>query len=398
MPFGYDTTTGWNPATYADLLADIQAKYAAQTSANVDVVNGPAADFIRTLAYVAKDAYDDLLGAYNAGHITAAPGSGGVAEGSALEVLLTPKIGPKLAAAKSTVILPCVGVAGTVIPIGTTVSIEGETVGWTLDAAVEIEGDGNVDGEFTYAVTGPKTVVAGSSWTIGNAVTGWASVGPNAADAITGRDTETDAEYRERYEDSLRNNLIAEVRKVKGVSSASLIEWDRGDPDDHWGIGHWFEVLVVGGSDDLVGAAIHRARAKGTRSIGTTSVAVADSDYVSGEKIEQFSRPAAVVCYLTVAIIKGEGYSSDTSTEAVAGRETAIKAAVVAHFAALNPGDDTSAFQNAVAIASKSGVPGIVGATVLVDTVSPPVNVGVLEADIRDQLTITADAITVTGA
>ena len=398
MPtFGYDSTTGWLPATYPAILADIQAKYIAQTTENTDVENGPAADMLRTLAVIMKDAWDDQAAAYNAGFIAAAPGTNGVAEGSSLELLLTPKIGPKLAATQSFVPLTLGGTPGTVIPAGQAVVLTGESVTWTLDAEAIIGGGGTVDGVFSYTLTGPKKAIAGSSWTIATPVPGWATV-TNASDATPGRNDETDAEYRARYRQSLTNDVIAEVRKVAGVTSASIIEHPWGYPDAYWGLTHWFEVLVVGGADADVAAAIQRARANGASTAGNTSVGVPAPNYVSGFVTIKFSRPVSVLCWVSATITKGEDYSTDVSDEARIARENAIAAAVLAYFDTLAPGQDTSSFKIASYINNNAGVAGIDDILVRVDIGAPPLNVGTLSADIREQFVIIESNIAVLGA
>lgn len=402
MAFGYDAATGWIPATYDAILEDIQDKYKAETSANIDVVNGPAADLLRTVAGVLKDSWDDLTGAYNSAFVSAAPGTNGVAEGSSLELLLTPKIGPKLEEQASVVLLELTAAAGpdVNVPAGQTVALEDETTPWALVDAVVIPGGGSIDGTFEYSETGPKLAIAGSEWSILTPVTGWLTAEPNADDAVPGRDAETDAEYRQRYRDSLLNNIIAAVRAVEGVTSASLIEWPMGSPDDYWELTHWFEVLVVGGDDEDIAAAIQRTRAKGTNTVGTESVVITDEDYVDGEYTIKFSRPALVAIYIDVAITQGEGYSTDDSTEAVAGREAAIIDAVVAYVDALDPGENTSGFKIAAYIQANAGIPGIDNIVVEVDIADPPVNTGTLVASIRQQFTVDDEAadITVTGA
>jgi uncharacterized phage protein gp47/JayE len=397
MAFGYDTTTGWNPVTYALLLDDLKNKYKAQTSDNVDVENGPAADMLRTVSLMFKDAWDDQLGGYNSGFVSAAPGSNGVAEGSALENLLSSRIGPKLAAVASTITLELGGTPGTIIPAGQTVVLEDESTTWSLDAEVTIGGGGTIDGEFTYSETGPKLAVAASDWTITTPVSGW-DTADNAADAIPGRDEETDAEYRTRYIESLNNDVISEVRQVEGVTSASLIEHQLGTPDSYWGMTHWIEVLVVGGDDEAIATAIEATRSNGSNTMGTESVVLADAKYASGTVTIKFSRPTLVQCYATVTITKGEGYPSDASAAAIAARVTAIKDAIVDFFANLDPGEDTSCFQVAVAVGNNSGIPGLANVVVLVDDIDPPVNTGVLSAELRDQLTIDDLDIDVTGA
>lgn len=400
MAFGYDKVTGWNPATFGALLADIQDKYRAQTSANVDVVHGPAADMLRTVAAILKDAWDDQLGAYNSGFVSAAPGTNGVAEGSSLELLLTPKIGPKLKATKSTVVLPLTAEAGPniAVPAGQTVALQGESGAWALNDAVVIPGGGSIDGVFEYVETGPKIAVAGSTWAILTPVSGWVSVGPNPDDAILGRNDETDAEYRQRYRESLKNNIIAAVRQVEGVTSASLIEWPLNSPDPEWHLTHWFELLVVGGANEAIARAIDATRAKGTNTVGNTLVELLDATYVSGKVPIRFSRPVLVPIYVDVTITKGEGYPTDTSTEAVDARKAAIVKAVVAYVSGLDAGENTSGFKIASYIQANAGIPGIDDIAVKVDIVDPPVNTGTLSAARRELFTVQASDINVTGA
>lgn len=390
MAFGYDPVTGWLPASYDLILTDLQDKYKSETSANIDVQNGPAADMLRTLAGLIKDAYDDELGTYNSKFISAAPGTNGVAEGSSLELLLTPRIGPKLAAVASTVVLPLTAVAGpdVNVPAGQTVALSDETGAWALTDAVLIPGGGSIDGTFEYFETGPKTVVAGSDWVILTPVTGWDSVGPNADDAIPGRNTETDAEYRQRWREGLESNMVAAVRGAEGVTSASLIEHPSNVPDAYWGLTHWVEMLVVGGDDEVVAAAIQASRAKGVATVGNTTVAITDTDYVDGQVVIQFSRPELVVLYVDVTITQGEGYPTDASVEAAKAREVVIRAAVVEYVESLDPGENTSGFKIASYIQANAGIPGIDNIVVLVDIVDPPVNSGTLAAAIREQFTI----------
>jgi hypothetical protein len=395
--FGYDTTVGWKVVTYDALLTNYRAKYIAQTSTNIDVQNGPAADQLRTITLIMKDAWDDAAGTYNSRFISAAPGTNGVAEGSSLELQLTPRIGPKLAAEYSTVTLELAGTPATVIPAGHSVVIEGESTTWTLDAEVIIGGGGTIDGEFTYSETGPKLVAAGTDWEITTPVVGW-DTADNADDGIPGRDAETDAEYRQRYIDSLRDPIVSAVRQVSGVTSCSIIEHASGSPDAYWGETHWFEVLVVGGDDEAIATAIQASRPPGIATMGTESVILTDATYAAGTVTIKFSRPTLIPCYATVAVTKGEGYPVDVSAVAIAARVTAIKDAIVAYFDSLSAGGDTSAFIVATKTATNAGIPGIANLVVVVDDIDPPVNTGVLAAELRDQLTILATNIDVTGA
>jgi uncharacterized phage protein gp47/JayE len=400
MAFGYSTSVGWLTADYDQVVKDLRAKYLAETSVNADVENGPPADMLRTVALALTQVWRDAEGAYNAGFISAAPGTNGVAEGSSLELLLSPRIGPKLAEQPSTIVLELAAAVGPdiAVPAGSRVRLTTDTAEWTLDAPVLIPGGGTIDGAFTFTEPGPKKVIAGSSWSITTPVSGWLTAGPNALDAIPGRYAEIDAEYRHRYRESLTNDVVAEVRKVAGVTLASVTEWPNGVPDGFWGLTHWVEVMVVGGADAAIAEAIHRSRSKGVRSVGNTTVVVADADYIGGSYPESFTRPVLVSTYAEVTITPGEGYPADGSTAAKDARKAAVRQAVFAHVAALQPGQDTSGFKIASYVNANAGIPGIDLITVKIDTIDPPVNTGTLAVPIREQLTIALIDIDVIGA
>lgn len=398
--FGYDTVVGWKPAQYGNVLKDLRVKFTAETTSNTDTEGGPTGDTLRAVALMFTDAWADLEGAYDSGFVSAAPGTNGVAEGSSLELLLAPRIGPKLAATASTVVLPLTAAVGPdiAVPAGSAVKLPEDSTVWTLDAPVLIPGGGSIDGAFTFSETGPKQVLAGSSWEITTPISGWLTAGPNVADAIPGRNAETDGEYRERYRASKTSATLAAIRRLPGVTLASQIEWFYGFPDAYWGSTHWVEYLVVGGSNEAIAGAIQATRCKGENTQGNTTVNIADADYVNGSVPIKFSRPVLIQSYAEITVTPGEGYPSDGSTAATAARVAAIKQAVFDHVAALQPGQNTSGFKVAAYVQANAGIPGIDSITAKIDTIDPPVNTGTLEVPIREQLTIALVDIDVIGA
>jgi hypothetical protein len=398
MAFGFDPLLGYIPATGPALLADFKAKYVAESVGPVDTDNGPAADFLKALSVIMLASYQSDQGAYDSQHINAAPGSGGVAEGSSLELQLSPKIGPKLAAAKSSVVLPLFAAPGPDVPIpaGSKVTIDGETVPWTLAAGVLIPGGGSIDGTFEYGETGPKQAPAAIAWAIQTPVTGWASVGPNAADAVPGRNLETDAEYRARYYTSLDDEAYSAVARVPGVSSVFVREYQSSVPD---GLGrtHYLEVIVSGGDDLAIAAAITGSRAKGVATVGTTEVDTANPNYTGGSVVERFSRPQAVQTFVSVVAVPGQGYPVDLSVEAVAARRQAVSDAIETRFGLLVAGKSISAQQLAIAIDDDSGIPGCDEWKVLTGIVSPPPNAGTLTPAELEVLTVSPVDIDTTG-
>lgn len=396
--FGYDETLGFVPATFDGLFASWQTAYTAATEENVDVENGAAADQGRTFAVILKAAYDDQLGVYNAGWVDGAPGTGGVAGGSSLELLLTPKIGPKVLAASSTVTISLGAAGGPAVnvPAGSKIAIAGETLTWSLDAPVVIPGGGFIDGEFTYSETGPKAAVASSSWDITTPVSGWVTA-TNVAAAVEGRDIETDAEYRARFRASTKDNVVAAVLKVPGVTAATMIEWPFDSADAFWGLKRWIEIIVVGGDDTAIATAIQGARAKSVTTVGNVSVALTDPSYVGGSVTNKFSRAVPVTVHIEVTISKGEGYPADASDDASKAREIVIRDAIVAAGALYVAGQDVVSYQLATVVGS-AGIPGISNAVVLVDFADPPAINGTLIIADRDIAVIDSLNVDVIGA
>jgi len=396
--FGYDETLGFVPATFDGLFASWQTAYTAATEENVNVENGTAADQGRTFAVILKAAYDDQLGVYNAGWVDGAPGTGGVAGGSSLELLLTPKIGPKLLATASTITINMGAAPGPAVnvPAGSKIVISGETLTWSLDAPVVIPGGGFIDGEFTYSETGPKTAIVTSSWAITTPVAGWVT-NTNAAAAVVGRDIETDAEYRARFRSSTSDNVVAAVLKVSGVTAATMIEWPFDSADAFWGLKRWIEIIVVGGDDVEIATAIQGARAKSVTTVGNVSVALTDASYVGGSVTNKFSRPVPVPVHVEVTITKGEGYPASTATDDVTARETLIRDAIVAAGALYVAGQDVVSFQLQTVVGS-AGIPGIADAVVLVGFLDPPTTNGTLIIPDREQATFAVGDVDVIGA
>lgn len=366
--YGFSTATGFNSPTFGQLLARFGEYYDAETGVTLDrELETPTLALGRTIARMFKAAYDDQFGTYSSGYI-------GGSAGAALRNQLYPFIGAPLNDVASTVPLPLAGTPGTKVSAGSTVKLDADGAGaaaWTLQADVELPGTGL----FRYAVPGPKSAPAGSTWSIATPVNGWSSAGPNVDDASKGRLAETDAEYRKRYALSITGTRIAaEVAKVPGVTAVTVFENPTDIPDLFWGATHWVEVLVQGGDNALIAQAIHRARGySSVWTLGSVTVDVPDSNYASGSSRTRFSRPTETSVYTTLTITKGEGYSSDTSPAAIAAREDAIRSQIMAWSLLRRAGLDVTGFQIAVVAASTPSVPGIAEITALVDTVDPPV-------------------------
>jgi uncharacterized phage protein gp47/JayE len=256
------------------------------------------------------------------------------ATGTGLEALCALTGLERNGAAKSTVPVILGGVVGTVIPAGKVASVTGTGTRFVLTAQATIGPGGSVGATFEAEATGPFPAPAGALTTIETPVAGWATI-TNAVDATLGRDVELDPALRLRREQTLaiagsatEAAVTAEVARVDGVVAAATYINDEDVVVDGMEP-HSMEVVVAGGTDAAVAAAIWRAKAGGIKSLGSTAVVVQDS--AGANKTVRFSRPEPVLAYLRVTVSINDGYS--TSEPPLDG-DTLVKNALAAWAAA----------------------------------------------------------------
>lgn len=112
-------------------------------------------------------------------------------------------------ARNSTAIVSCGGVNGTVITAGSIVRIGSDGERWLTNSDITIAG-GSTDVAVTAENTGPIEAAIGAINTIVTAIAGWNTV-TNAAEAIPGEDVETDADYRNRSENTSTGQVTEEA-------------------------------------------------------------------------------------------------------------------------------------------------------------------------------------------
>jgi uncharacterized phage protein gp47/JayE len=241
-------------------------------------------------------------------------------------------------------------------------------------------GSAFVDLPAVATVTGPLQGFTGSISTIDTPVAGWASV-TNAADAVPGRDLETDAELRVRRRQEIAKigtstlgALRAEVAGVAGVSFAAVFE----NPTDVTvgTIGpHGVEVIVEGGDDATIAQAILDGKAAGIATFGTT---LSPRSTTNGDMIDiRFTRPALVDVWVTAAVTKNPALYP-------ANGDDLVRAALVEWGDARELGRDVVA--SAIAAQIFASVPGVLDVTsVLIGLANPPVSSASLVMTIRQR-------------
>lgn len=154
--------------------------------------------------------------------------------------------------------------------------------------------------------TGPKTAPSGSLTVIETAVSGWNGV-VNLLDAQLGANIETDASLALRREEELRSGLSAleavraAVQAVPGVTTCNGFENTSDSVDADGMPPHSLEMVVVGGDDTALLAAIFAARPAGISAEGTTTGTVTDAE--GNAQPSAFSRPTDFDIYVTANIL-----------------------------------------------------------------------------------------------
>ncbi len=242
------------------------------------------------------------------------------ASGSALDRLGLLTGAYRLEATQSVAVVRCSGTDGTVLPIGRVVSVDP-----TGERFVSIEGGtisgGFVDLRFASETFGPVVANAGTLTEIETPVSGWTAA-TNPEDADIGRNIETDAEFRARRAELLEVSgdatleaIRSDVRVVPGVEQAIVYE----NPDDTTnGDGmppHSIEVVVIGGEDDDIAAAIFASKAAGIDTHGTEAVVVEDSQ--GFEHTIRFTRPTQLTLELQAVLRLEPGVDEVAAATAV---------------------------------------------------------------------------------
>ncbi len=292
------TDAGFRRPTYAELLdaLEYKARELFGSKANL-TVRSPLGIFLRIFAWMLNLLFSTLEDVYNSRFIDTAVGASLYNLGRALGLRL-------LGAQKAVGYLTFTGENGVEVPEGflaeTTAGMQYVTV------SSGVIRDGEVTLPATAVSSGPDSNTAeGTITTITNPKLGIESV-TNVKPFEGGRNTETDAEFRERYYKSVDfaggvniDAIIAEV--YESVEAVIAVTGEENDTDFESESGlppHSFEVVAYGGLDEEIAKAIFRRKAAGIQTFGNTTVAVLG---VSGQTFNiSFSRPTPVKVWVRV--------------------------------------------------------------------------------------------------
>lgn len=293
------TDAGFRRPTYAELLDALERKARELFGSKANLtVRSPLGVFLRIYAWMLNLLFSTLEDLYNSRFVDTAVGSSLYNLGRAIGLRL-------LGAQKSVGYLTFGGEDGVEVPEGflaeTVAGIQYITLASgvitngsvTLPASAVNPGpDSNTPEATISIITNPKSGVL--------TVT-------NTRPFEGGRNTETDAEFRARYYESVDfaggvniDAIVAEI--YESVEAVIAVTGEENDSDVISQSGlppHSIEIVAYGGLNEDIARAIYRRKAAGIRTFGSTVVPVITA---AGQTYDvHFSRPAPVYVWVKVS-------------------------------------------------------------------------------------------------
>jgi len=208
----------------------------------------------------------------------------------------------------------------------------------TLDANLTITKLGS-PAVFISTELGSNVLPVGALNIIDSPILGWSEVS-NLVAGVTGRDTESDADLRDRHSTSIRATGSATVKAIRArlisdipeITAAYIYENRTNEVVDSMPA-HSFETVVVGGATQDILDKLWELKPAGIETYGSTSGQVID-DNGDGQTIK-FSRPVTQYAWIRVSV--DALYTEETLPSTV---QTAIIDAVLAYGSLINVGED----------------------------------------------------------
>lgn len=213
---------------------------------------------------------------------------------------------------RSTVTATLSGVPQTIVPLGARARTVQGSIFRTI-AHVIILPSGTVGVPMEAVDFGPVIAPAGDLNSPVDAIAGWTGI-TNAADAVLGRDAETDAQYRRRYGREVAVHargpleaIEARILEVSGVTDAAVHDNATASQVTRQSVqiaARSILPIVEGGADADVARAIRDAKPPGIPTVG------AETETVDGRAI-RFTRVAPIRALVNITTTLGDNFPAD---------------------------------------------------------------------------------------
>ena len=310
IPVTTITATGCSVPAFADVLAGVQAMF--QGIYGADIYIAPDSQDGQLIAAFAS-AFNDVNLAIQAAYLSFDPD---YAQGAGLSSLVKINGLARQTASYSTAPATVIGQAETAITNGVAKDVNGQL--WNLPVSVIIPSGGSINVTVTAQQLGALAAGLGKINSIYTPTFGWQSIS-NTAAATPGAPVEQDPTLKARRKTStsiaaqtLTEAIGTAVGNVTGVTRSKVFENDTGAVDGNGIPAYSLAIVVEGGLNTDIAAAINLIKPPGTPTYGTTSVVVTDI-YGLPKTINYFILTLTPI-YVIVNGTALAGYLSTTAT------------------------------------------------------------------------------------
>ena len=331
------TPTGIVVPTQAAILAGAIADFNAAFGGNLNpALNTPQGQLASALAAIIANANTAIANLVNGVNPPTSSGSLQDAIGYLYFMTRNPAV-------STVVVCTCVGLAGTVIPVGAQAQDTSGNV-YVCTAQVTIPVGGSITTTFANAVTGPIACPANTVTTIYQQIPGWDTVN-NIGAGILGSNVETPAAFEFRRQQSIAANSQGAVQSVYGAlfGSTNGVANVPGLVDAYVyenatsaavSVGatsysvakNAIYVAAYGGVAATIANLIWSKKSPGCNTVGNTPIVVTDTNYSLPQPSYtiNFNTPTTVPIYFAVTLASNTGLPGNY--------KTLIQNAIIAQF------------------------------------------------------------------
>ncbi|MGG6311556.1 baseplate J/gp47 family protein [Paenibacillus macerans] len=300
--------TGFKRRRFDDLFAEMEDKAREAFGETINTsIRSPLGIILRIFAWFLSLLWGTAEDVYNSGYV-------GTAEGNNLD-----RLGPYVGTSRimeqwASGSITITGTPGYTVAAGfrgaTTTGIAFETLtdivleggsGTGIIRALEPGISGNVATNTIVVVVNPNSDVFSIT---------------NPAPTTGGREKETDAEFREKWDQSVAGGGAASVDAIRGallrlegVRAAAVIENNTIEPDEAGRPPKSFQAYILGGDDQVIAETIFSTKSGGIQPYGDVTKEVVD---LGGQThAVSFSRSEEVPIHVSVDIKRNDRYPAD---------------------------------------------------------------------------------------